>query len=241
VTITTPPEPPPPPGPPSEPDVTSWVDKWFRMNITIDEAWEFPELGLLGEGRKAKAYLHIQSWDPATGIFDATLYQYDRAGDVAVAWVWMEFQVISGTVSDFQSWSQFMEDPTTAFTSQIKGKWAKGHLVTARDFYFRASLYYARAQWSIFSTNDEKRALMSQCGRCYDKAIEYAQSYLDRAMPGTIAAEPHAFYGYYTLHTERNGQITGMLSVNGYTGQVWYHDWHGPFISMSETEAAHRD
>lgn len=74
-----------------------------------------------------------------------------------------------------------------------------------------------------------------------DKAIEYAQSYLDRAMPGTIAAEPHAFYGYYTLHTERNGQITGMLSVNGYTGQVWYHDWHGPFISMSETEAAHRD
>lgn len=29
-------------------------------------------------------------------------------------------------------------------------------------------------------------------------------------------------------------KITGMLSVNGYTGQVWYHTWHGTFIASSE-------
>jgi hypothetical protein len=25
-----------------------------------------------------------------------------------------------------------------------------------------------------------------------------------------------------------------MLSVNGYTGAVWYHTWHGPFVAMEE-------
>ena len=42
------------------------------------------------------------------------------------------------------------------------------------------------------------------------------------------------FYGYYTLHTLKEGQIEGMLSVNGYTGAVWYHNWHSSFIRMRE-------
>jgi hypothetical protein len=25
-----------------------------------------------------------------------------------------------------------------------------------------------------------------------------------------------------------------MLSVNGYSGDVWYHTWHGMFISEAE-------
>jgi hypothetical protein len=25
-----------------------------------------------------------------------------------------------------------------------------------------------------------------------------------------------------------------MLSVNGYTGQVWYHTWHGSFIQEKQ-------
>jgi len=46
--------------------------------------------------------------------------------------------------------------------------------------------------------------------------------------------EADRFYGYYTLHVLKDGQIYGMLSVNGYTGQVWYHSWHGPFLGMKE-------
>lgn len=38
----------------------------------------------------------------------------------------------------------------------------------------------------------------------------------------------------YTLHTEKDGGITGILSVNGYSGEVWYHSWHGPFVGMQE-------
>jgi hypothetical protein len=48
--------------------------------------------------------------------------------------------------------------------------------------------------------------------------------------------EAEAFYGYYTLHTLKNGQVERMLSVNGYAGAVWYHTWHGPFLGMKEFE-----
>ena len=66
------------------------------------------------------------------------------------------------------------------------------------------------------------------------QAIELAQKYLDTARPGTTAdEEADAFYGYYTLHVLNDGQVTGMLSVNGYTGQVWYHTWHGAFVDMA--------
>lgn len=51
---------------------------------------------------------------------------------------------------------------------------------------------------------------------------------------GLSVAEPEAFPGYYTLHTLRDGDIEGMLSVNATTGAVWYHSWHGEFREMAE-------
>ena len=73
-----------------------------------------------------------------------------------------------------------------------------------------------------------------------DEAIETAQRWLDDNRPG-VAAEAHAdpFYGYYTIHTEKDGAIEGMLSVHGTTGQVWYHSWHGAFIQMIEGQDEH--
>ncbi|MBI3942738.1 MAG: hypothetical protein HY326_06970 [Chloroflexi bacterium] len=68
-----------------------------------------------------------------------------------------------------------------------------------------------------------------------EQARTNAQQWLDANLPGTTAAdEVDAFYGYYGLHILRNGQVTGMLSVNGYTGQVWYHSWHGNLVRMQE-------
>ncbi|MDI6886666.1 MAG: hypothetical protein QMD22_10100 [archaeon] len=67
-----------------------------------------------------------------------------------------------------------------------------------------------------------------------DEAISIVQEYLDRFLPGTVAEDPHPFYGYYTIHVTRNGEIYGMLSVNGYDGTVWYHNWHGTFIQSRE-------
>lgn len=64
-----------------------------------------------------------------------------------------------------------------------------------------------------------------------EKAIEYAQAYLDANLAGaTAATDPVRFYGYYTLDFERDGVVVGMLSVNGFSGQVFLHTWHGTFI-----------
>ncbi len=42
------------------------------------------------------------------------------------------------------------------------------------------------------------------------------------------------FYGYFAFDIERDGKPFGMLSVNAYTGQVWYHTWHGTFVQEKE-------
>jgi len=67
-----------------------------------------------------------------------------------------------------------------------------------------------------------------------EQARKIANSYLRCVSPGTQAGEAEWFYGYYTLDTEKDGELRGMLSVNGYSGEVWYHSWHGPFIAMED-------
>ncbi|NJD75584.1 MAG: hypothetical protein FIB08_00620 [Candidatus Methanoperedens sp.] len=65
-----------------------------------------------------------------------------------------------------------------------------------------------------------------------EQALKNAQVYLDKELPGTNAEDAEAFYGYYTIHVLRDGKVSGMLSVSGYTGAVWYHGWHGEFIKI---------
>lgn len=66
------------------------------------------------------------------------------------------------------------------------------------------------------------------------EARQLAQKFLDRNAPGLqVSQDADPFYGYYTLHTLKDGQVVGMLSVNGYTGEVFLHTWHGKFITMS--------
>lgn len=64
-----------------------------------------------------------------------------------------------------------------------------------------------------------------------------AQKYLDAAAAGYQAEKGgDAFHGYYTIHVLKDGKIVGMLGVNGYTGQVWYHGWHGDYEGMKSFE-----
>jgi hypothetical protein len=67
-----------------------------------------------------------------------------------------------------------------------------------------------------------------------EQAETFAQQYLDAYIPGTTVGEAEAFYGYYHVMVLSQGEGYGMLSVNGYTGQVWYHNWHGAFIQELE-------
>jgi hypothetical protein len=66
------------------------------------------------------------------------------------------------------------------------------------------------------------------------RARALANEWLRDRLPGREAVEPDAFPGYYTLHTMRDGRVEGMLSVNRRTGAIWYHWWHGRFLTMAE-------
>ncbi len=65
-----------------------------------------------------------------------------------------------------------------------------------------------------------------------EEAEQAAQRWLDANLPGRTSGEADPFYGYYTLHYLKNGEVEGMLSVHGSTGDVWHHSWHGGFIAM---------
>ncbi|MFH1186351.1 MAG: hypothetical protein V1755_15155, partial [Chloroflexota bacterium] len=68
-----------------------------------------------------------------------------------------------------------------------------------------------------------------------DEAQKAAQAYLDQYQAGAAASgAPVQFYGYYTFDFELDGQVAGMLSVNGNNEQVFLHTWHGKFIEEAE-------
>ena len=63
-----------------------------------------------------------------------------------------------------------------------------------------------------------------------DEAKTIAQQYLDSRFSGTSTGDVDTFHGYYNVDVLSGGKTFGMLSVNGYSGQVWYHSWHGAYI-----------
>ncbi len=67
-----------------------------------------------------------------------------------------------------------------------------------------------------------------------DNAVKIAQDWINLHFFGKRVEETTVFYGYYTMDFAEKEQISGMLSVDGYSGEVWYHSWHGDFISMEE-------
>lgn len=73
-----------------------------------------------------------------------------------------------------------------------------------------------------------------------DAATTAANKFLkDRFAPGrnlAVANPSDIFYGYYNFDVNdvATGKKYGMLSVNGASGQVWYHTWHGNFIQGQE-------
>jgi len=67
-----------------------------------------------------------------------------------------------------------------------------------------------------------------------DQATQIAQQWLDQYQTGSTIEAPDIFPGYYTLHITTDGRISGMLSVNAYTGQVWFHTWHGTFVASTQ-------
>ena len=68
-----------------------------------------------------------------------------------------------------------------------------------------------------------------------EAAEKIATEYLLRVRGGgPYKVDASEFYGYFTLDYEMDGRVLGMLSVNAFSGQVWYHSWHGGFLGEEE-------
>lgn len=81
---------------------------------------------------------------------------------------------------------------------------------------------FADEMWGAPAGEDVEMTLTA------DDARAAAQAYLDENYPGlTVDEAVGTFGGYYMLHILEDGQLVGMLSVNGATGEVWLH--HRPW------------
>lgn len=70
-----------------------------------------------------------------------------------------------------------------------------------------------------------------------EQARASAAQFLKTDLPNaTVEDKGDTFYGYYHFDLLQNGKTFGMLSVNGYTGAVWYHTWHGDFVASKAIE-----
>jgi len=91
--------------------------------------------------------------------------------------------------------------------------------------------FYMMGGWG----NTYGRQPTAQMPVTVEQARQKAQAYLNGVLPGATLDEGlTTFYGYYTIDVLKDGKVFGMLSVNGYSGQVWYHTWHGDFIQEKE-------
>lgn len=71
-----------------------------------------------------------------------------------------------------------------------------------------------------------------------DEAAAAAQEALDEQIPGAeLETDGTEFYGYFSFDYSVEGEVAGMLSVNGKDGRVWLHTWHGEFIGKKEIES----
>ena len=65
------------------------------------------------------------------------------------------------------------------------------------------------------------------------QAETVAQQYLNANYTGTTIGQVTTFYGYYTMQVLKDGNIYGMITINGQTGQVLYCSWLGTFMQRT--------
>lgn len=96
-------------------------------------------------------------------------------------------------------------------------------------------MYYGRRNgmmrmmygWQVNPVSDENGNGSKNVN--HEQAIKAADEYVKKTEGKEffVPGEGHEFYGYFTFHVNQGNEPVGMLSVNYYTGDIWYHTWHG--------------
>lgn len=69
-----------------------------------------------------------------------------------------------------------------------------------------------------------------------DQANQAAQNFVAQMGQGYSLEKPENAPGYYEFMILKDGKDYAELDVNGYTGQVWFENWHGPIIKTIESK-----
>ncbi len=88
----------------------------------------------------------------------------------------------------------------------------KGHSVSAREFYYRASIYYGRAQWSINADVPEKRRLYDACVGAFEGLIRHGGGLIERV---TLDVDGEQVFGVLHLPDGRTGPVPAVLFFPG--------------------------
>ncbi|VDN49288.1 conserved exported protein of unknown function [Petrocella atlantisensis] len=95
----------------------------------------------------------------------------------------------------------------------------------------RGMMGYDQDDYISFDRNYEETNDLT-ADEAYNEARDYLSRYGDDL---SVSDDYHEFYGYFTYHVFEDGIAAGMLSVNGFSGDVWYHDWHGELIEIIDS------
>ncbi|MHB9111887.1 MAG: hypothetical protein ACYC4D_04595 [Thermoleophilia bacterium] len=83
---------------------------------------------------------------------------------------------------------------------------------------------------SMMGSSFDDRTTTADMTISADDARSRAQKYTDIQYPGSTAGNPDLFYGYHTVDITKDGRVLAMISVNGYSGQVWLHSLNGTHL-----------
>jgi hypothetical protein len=67
-----------------------------------------------------------------------------------------------------------------------------------------------------------------------DQALSNVQSAIHNYIAGGEVGIAEPFFGYYTIPLLQQGNVVGLVNVNGYTGGLCYEACHGSLISRME-------
>lgn len=176
-------------------------------------------------------------WQPSADLVPANGVQtIDEATAIATAYIaqWDSEQVLAlGEVMQFDNhfYATAVESETERAAFEFLIDPITGAVMSEPGPNMMWNLRYGMHVQMGFTSVDGDGVEMSVS---LEDARTNAQAELDNVWP-TATIDPEEadiFYGYYTFHILEDDAIVGMLSVNGYTGDVWLHRWHGEFLEM---------
>jgi hypothetical protein len=183
----------------------------------------------------------MQAWTPPTDLIPTDIpFDINTASSIAAAYIaeWDDENLVLGEVMAFDNHFyatalesdtergafEFLIDPITGVIYTEPGPnmmWNLRYGQHAGMGYGMMGGFTAGVDGIAMTVSETQAAELAQ-----DFLTDFNEDY------AVASDDVEAFYGYYTLHITQNDEIVGMLSVNGYTGQVWLHHWHGQYIRM---------